>query len=288
MNLPLIVGIITVALAARPAATDARELYGTWAFKSGTMNGETITLPKRMLWRFTFGRDNKLLIRKTGYPDVLGRFTTVPGKPTNAIDVTLAEEDGKSETGAGIYELNGDSLSLAMPVSNPRNRPADLKVTKGVFNLRLARQKPGPDDEGAAWKPSPRLTPAARNSRLAGRWELVGEKKAEKGASERIEVDFLIKEKVLIVRRETTTPLIGELKLAGNTEVRLAMVFSEGRGKEAIGIVEAVDKKKAQARVRYIRFNFQGDILELAGELPHTTIGAINLTGSWKRAAEKQ
>jgi uncharacterized protein (TIGR03067 family) len=274
-------------VAAQPVTTDLDELRGTWMFKSGTMNGEPIKLPERAMWRFTFGKGNKILVRKTGYPNVLWDFTTGPGKDAKEIDITVSPGGGtQPETTSGIYKLEGDSLTLALPLTKANKRPGGFDPKQHLLALVLQKQNSGPADmfpAADASKPKPKLP--ADESQLAGRWELM----TEDAAKERIEVEFLITKKTLVIRGKSTTPVAGKLNLYHQVEASLPLAVPNPEGrKDAFAIVEKFDKEKNLAKLRWIQFNFQGETLEMLGQVSQPVAENINLTGRWKRLPDKK
>jgi hypothetical protein len=52
------------------------------------------------------------------------------------------------------------------------------------------------------------------------------------------------------------------------------------------GLAEKVEKEKEQVTLRLVPCHFQGDLLELFGEVRTWPFGSINLTGQWKRIGQ--
>jgi uncharacterized protein (TIGR03067 family) len=288
MNLVL-VALQLVAVPAQSDATSVEPLRGSWAFKSGTMGDKAIKLPERALWRFTFGQDKKIFMRKTGEPDKLAVFVVGLGKSVKPIDLTIRGDEGeKPVSSAGIYKLEGDLLTMSLALFPTERRPPDFRPGPKVLVVTFKKESPSPADEiRPAKAPEPKANKAPDESALAGRWELLSEKNPGRGPKDRTEIEFLPKQSLLIFRRQTSTALVADLELDGKTQTRVGLILNPGGRKGMFGLVEKFDEGKSDATVCPVRFHFRGEILEMLGEVRAALGVHINLTGQWKRVPKK-
>jgi uncharacterized protein (TIGR03067 family) len=286
--MPFPSALAVLLLAGQPAMTDHERLQGTWSIQAATSNGDSIILPQRAIWRFTFDKENRLLMRKTGYPDQVVRFALDPGTLPKRLDIIhKSDPAGKQDTDAGIYELKGDSLSIAMPSQASADRPQDFKLGGKVIVLRLQKEKAGPLDEIPAKPAAAEVAPRGPEA-LAGRWELVTGIKAKDGTIDRIEVEFAVAKKSVIVRRETVTPIGGDLTGKGRNETRIQFVLNRNGRTDGFELVEEVRKGSDEVVLCLVRFHFRGELLEMLGEARPPGVPTVNFTGQWKRVATKQ
>jgi uncharacterized protein (TIGR03067 family) len=221
---------------------------------------------------------------KSGMPD--GRFTYAinAGKPTKELDLTTIDDERKNlVTVKCVYKLDRDRLILAWPLDDDAKRPVTFEPKAGVMVLALVRQARGSDDRIGPAKAETDSGPT--EARLAGRWQLITDNKS---AKDQMELDFVMgKQPRVVVTRDTTTPILGLTNLYGHTKTTMALVMNPSGRKDALGIVENVDEKTGDVTVCGVLFYFRGETLELSGS-PHAgSIGAINLTGQWKRIPNK-
>ena len=155
-----------MTLAVQPDQPPVDPLVGTWSVMSSTVNGKSFKHPDRTLWQFVFGKDKRLIVRKTGKPDVIADFTIDSEKNPGEIDWTLPE--GKAQ---GIYKLEGDFLTIVIADGA---RPGTFDAKAGIV-FACKKQVVPVHDKMVVKKPTD--TDA---SRLVGRWELIPEK-VEKG-----------------------------------------------------------------------------------------------------------
>lgn len=283
----IVIGICTAILVQPP--TDIEQLQGTWVVTSAVMNGDPFVAPERHVWTLTFGKENKILVRKTAKPDLLWRFDLDPDAPTKRIDVTVG--DGQNQRiDRGIYQLERDRLTLAFSSVDQQPRPTTFDLDQKALVLILEKQKPGSSDKTAPVKLAifePNCPPDEKW--LAGRWELVLDKAPKPGESMRMEIEFLVGDKMLEIRHMTTKPALIGLTSKSERKSQFPFVIGPDGKKDAIGIAEElIDKENKTWRSRIVDCNLRGEVLELAGELRSSIGGNFNLTGRWRRLSPKQ
>lgn len=277
----LLCGCLAIVTANRDVA-DKLQLQGSWMVQSRSVNGVSQPLLERSRWRFTFDR-HLVARRKTGMPDSRFTYAINAGKPTKELDATTIDERKNLVTAKCIYKLDGDRLMMAWPLDDNATRPANFEPKAGVLVLALMREAPGPDDQiGPA---TPETDTRSAEARLAGRWQLIPEKK---GGQDRMELNFVMgNQPQLVVTRVTTTPVLGLTNLYGHTKVTLSLVMNPSGRKDAIGIVENMNEKTGEMTFCGVLFYFRGETLELSGHPRPLGVGAINLTGQWERVPRK-
>jgi uncharacterized protein (TIGR03067 family) len=115
---------------------DEEAILGTWKiekFETGT--GKDPTAEEFAKARFTFMKDGKMVSVEPDGMETKMEFKLDPAAKPRAIDTTL-----EKKTTAGIYELDGDTLKIALPLGD--KRPTEMKADgKGVMVMTLKRVK---------------------------------------------------------------------------------------------------------------------------------------------------
>jgi uncharacterized protein (TIGR03067 family) len=122
---------------------ESEKVQGSWLLVEASVAGKTVRPPKGEVSIYTFTKDKKLTVRLTGEPDKQGTFKIDPGKTPKHIDLIFEAAEGKErEVGRGIYNIDGDNLTIAMnPDRRGVNRPSAL-ASKTAIIMTLKRQKP--------------------------------------------------------------------------------------------------------------------------------------------------
>lgn len=120
------------------------DLIGTWAVNKMELNGNDVPLPAEFdKLRFTFEKDGTA--RGTGGPNVgdsAGTYTADPKASPKTLDITTTSGSGKEETQQTVYEVSGDTLRMASPLTPGTGRPAKLGGAETiVMTLRRVKAK---------------------------------------------------------------------------------------------------------------------------------------------------
>jgi len=110
---------------------EAKKLEGTWAPVSSERNGKVRPEASRKQRdvRLVF-QGETFALTAGGKDEAKGTIRLTPSKKPKAIDLIVVGPDGKGVTIPGIYELEGDKLTLATGLPG-RERPAAFKTKEG-------------------------------------------------------------------------------------------------------------------------------------------------------------
>lgn len=141
----LILGVLIIlpltAAWAGDAATDLKQLAGTWVLSAGDVNGKA--LDESML------KSMKLVMEGNKYTVSIGDIVdkgTLKIDPTAkpaTMDITGTDGPSKGKTLLAIYELNGDTLRVCYTLKGD-TRPTAFDSTRGadLFMATWKRAKP--------------------------------------------------------------------------------------------------------------------------------------------------
>ena len=134
-------GVATTAPLPMRAADTKDPLAGTWTVVKSEEDGK----PSKELLKakLTFKDGDKLLIKLPDEPKPLEvTYKLDAAKKPSQIDLTR-NEDGRTETASGIWELDGDKLKLCIAEAEVKERPTEFKSkSRKVIYLELTRDKP--------------------------------------------------------------------------------------------------------------------------------------------------
>jgi uncharacterized protein (TIGR03067 family) len=132
--LGLFTGLV-VSAPAPPAESDQKKFQGEWTVTSHITNGEK--RPNRMVeTEHLFVQGAKMTTREGNEIKDEATFTLDPRAKPRAIDLKLTGGGDKGKTVAGIYKLQGDTLTIC--VAEPgRKRPEDFTSDKGSGHILL-------------------------------------------------------------------------------------------------------------------------------------------------------
>ena len=121
----------------RTAKQELKKLQGMWALKEKTINGKES--PKESL-KADPGMEIKGDSVKMGQVEF--KIVIDPSQKPKTIDRLIKAPDGREIKSQGIYELDGDTLKMYMPVPlRGRGRPKELKPGDGVIMSVYERKK---------------------------------------------------------------------------------------------------------------------------------------------------
>jgi uncharacterized protein (TIGR03067 family) len=125
------VGFVGVALVlAQDTAGDAKRLQGVWEPVAVTAEGKKIAEADvaKSGMRLTMDGD-RYKVTVQGKLVEGGTFKLDPGKSPRTLDLTITEGDDKGKTQLGIYKLDGEALTIALPPTGTTARPAAFEST---------------------------------------------------------------------------------------------------------------------------------------------------------------
>jgi uncharacterized protein (TIGR03067 family) len=136
--------LLTAALTAPASADDKgmedEKLIGTWALTSAVSEGKSDPVPEGTAV-FIFSKGGKMVIQQKGKADAEGTFKVNTTKTPGQINVAvLSQMTQKVETFKGIYQVDGDTLKLAL--ANDPREDGPTSFDKARKSLTLKRQKP--------------------------------------------------------------------------------------------------------------------------------------------------
>jgi uncharacterized protein (TIGR03067 family) len=127
---------------------DKETIQGTWEVVSLTSdtkvsNKETMLL-KNSAW--VFEKDKFLITGKTEMEDVTieGPYKLDPTKKPRTIDIIMkTPKADKKRTIEGVYKLEGDELTICIPLGRDKPRPTEFKAEEGSLRslIVLKRKK---------------------------------------------------------------------------------------------------------------------------------------------------
>jgi RNA polymerase sigma factor (sigma-70 family) len=127
------------------AATDQEKVQGTWEVVELVVKGEKVLPNDRAKGLVIFQGDGfRFVITAKGEADLTRTSATVkldPAKSPRTIDTTATEEANKAESSLGIYELDGDDLTLCLANQRAAARPTAFKGEGEFVLFKLKRSK---------------------------------------------------------------------------------------------------------------------------------------------------
>ncbi len=138
------IGLTFLATLALPAwaedkAVEDEKLYGTWAVSSLEIMGQKFPLAEGLAY-LVLTKGGKGIRKGEGQPDEEGTWKATA--TTKAFDwVALKQEAKVDKNMKGIYQLNGDTLILALTNEPGEERPTTFDSRKAAI-MTLKRQKP--------------------------------------------------------------------------------------------------------------------------------------------------
>jgi uncharacterized protein (TIGR03067 family) len=227
---------IASAADANAAKSELERFAGPWSFALVKVSGQR---------QFNLEADHRLIFQKDGRFTVVqgpqithGTITVDPGQTPKHYDIHMGTGSSKGKTVPAIYEIEGDTLTICMPLSG-NERPTALKSKAGDGHLFQVFQREH-DDVPAA------LIAAGRRE-LTGRWLAASYVLDGKKAS-----DDDVKKIELVFDAEGNTKALNDRKLfiASSTKIAptanpsaIDITFTEGEGKggTALGIYKVED-----------------------------------------------
>jgi uncharacterized protein (TIGR03067 family) len=136
--------LLTVALTTPAWADDKgmedEKLIVTWALTSAVSEGKSAPVPEGTA-AFIFSKGGKVVIQQKGKADTEGTFKVNTTRTPGQINVTvLSQTTQKVETFKGVYQVDGDTLKLAL--ANDPGEEGPTSFDKARKSLTLKRQKP--------------------------------------------------------------------------------------------------------------------------------------------------
>lgn len=125
----------TASLAADDKSDEAKKLEGTWVVTSATFNGKALDEMKD--GRITITGDTLTIKPKDG-KEIKHTFKVDPSKKPKTMDLVLGKKEPNAAPGLMIYDLDGETLKLA--IGPPDKRPTEL-TDKGHPLVMLKREK---------------------------------------------------------------------------------------------------------------------------------------------------
>ena len=126
---------VAVTATADDASDEMKKLEGTWVVDSATMDGKPDKDAKGGQVVFA---GNKITLKKADGTEEKFTYKVDPSKKPKTMDFVPDEKKPNSATGAGIYELDGDTLKAC--IGPPDKRPTEFS-DKGQMLMVLKRKK---------------------------------------------------------------------------------------------------------------------------------------------------
>src|SRR5262245_41917808 len=141
----LLVGLIAAAaVLAEDAKKDLEQIKGTWTVEEFKVNGREAPKDVREALKMVFDGDKMTFGGGKGEEAREFTFKLDPDKKPKVIDTTALTGPYKGNTQAGIYKLDGDTLTICMS-NDPKAKeaPADFESKEGsnlvLFTLKRAK-----------------------------------------------------------------------------------------------------------------------------------------------------
>jgi uncharacterized protein (TIGR03067 family) len=143
--------------------TDQDLIQGKWVFVSLTVGGKMGWNDEAPPKSLTFTRDTTAFVAANGGGKEVtfhSRFKLDQSRTPKQVDFTALDGEGKGETTACVYELQGDTLKLCQPRRPGGDRPTTLESREGSTDLawvlkRAEQPKPEPVKAQQAAEPVP-------------------------------------------------------------------------------------------------------------------------------------
>jgi uncharacterized protein (TIGR03067 family) len=118
----------------KAGTTDKDKFQGTWSITSGTKDGKEMPADKVKGAKIVFEGDK--VIAKSEGKNEEATFKLDAGKKPKEIDLTLPN----GEMLSGIYEMDGDTLKIALGDNPGSMRPKDFKSKEAQNNLLVLKR----------------------------------------------------------------------------------------------------------------------------------------------------
>jgi uncharacterized protein (TIGR03067 family) len=129
----LAAGCLLLGTASLVADDDAKKaldaLQGTWQLDSFSVDGMKAPADFVKEVKFTV-KNNKYSLTIKGQEAESGTIKLDPSKKPKTIDLDIARGNDKGKKQAGIYTLEGDTLTFCLAKPGEADRPAKLESTK--------------------------------------------------------------------------------------------------------------------------------------------------------------
>jgi uncharacterized protein (TIGR03067 family) len=134
-----------VVLADAKADADLEKIQGAWDIKSLEVNGKKLPAPEEGGGAFVFSKGKKAVMKEKGQADRNGTFKIDSSKSPKELDLIGhlmgPKTDKDTEVIPCIYQLDGDTLRIAVMAEGPKaGRPSGFDSKKAAI-LTLTRQK---------------------------------------------------------------------------------------------------------------------------------------------------
>jgi uncharacterized protein (TIGR03067 family) len=109
---------------------ELRRFKGTWVAKSRTYDGKVESEGDLKGLTLTIDGDRFVITGEGGRVLLKGTIAVDPTATPKRVNVKMAGPDGQEKVSPAIYELKGDTLKTAFPLSGG-DRPKDFSAEKG-------------------------------------------------------------------------------------------------------------------------------------------------------------
>lgn len=120
-------------------ATDEK-LYGTWTLTAAELKGMALPNPDAAELTIVISKDGKAVM-KTKEKTTDATYKVDPAKTPKEIDIIPPASDASKPTLKCVYEVDGDTLKICIPISGPTKRPTAVDGKENML-WTLKRQKP--------------------------------------------------------------------------------------------------------------------------------------------------
>ena len=139
----LFVSTMTLLVAGAPASDDVEALKGSWSGVSLTQGGKSA--PEDLITKFKTKFDGRNYINLAGGEVVEeGGYTIDATKTPKTIDFEIRKGEGQGKKQLGIFQIEGDKLTLVVADPGSIDRPKSIKLEKTdpYVAVVLKRAKP--------------------------------------------------------------------------------------------------------------------------------------------------